>query len=156
MKRSAVSLAEVADYNTLNYAFWRAARGKRDRLEVKRFEANLEHELYRLSSDIVHETLDLGVFNSFRVYDPKPREINAPSFRERVLHHALMYHIGPVLERAAVFDSYACRKNKGVVRAVQRAQQHLQRFPWYAQIDISRYFDSIDHENPQHAAGKEV
>ena len=146
MKRSSVSLAEVADCNTLSYAFWRAARGKRDRLEVKRFEANLDQQLSSLSHDILHETLNLGTFNSFRVYDPKPREINAPAFRERVLHHALMYHIGPVLERTAVFDSYACRKNKGAVRAVKRAQHHLRRFPWYVQIDIARYFDSIDHE----------
>ncbi len=146
MKRSIVSLTEIADLRTLSYALWRAARSKRDRPEVKKFVANWADELTRLSHDTLNETLALGRFNFFRIYDPKPREISAPSFRERVLHHALIYHIGPILDRAAVFDSYACRKNKGNVRAVKRAQQHLRRFPWYVKIDISHFFDSIDHE----------
>lgn len=146
MKRSTVGLVEIADFTTLSYAFWRAARSKRDRAEVKKFVANWDDELARLSHDILNETLTLGKFNFFRIYDPKPREISAPSFPERVLHHALIYHIGPVLDRAAVFDSYACRKDKGAVRAVKRAQQHLRRFPWHVQIDISRFFDSVDHE----------
>lgn len=146
MKRSGVSLAEIADIKTLSYAFWRAARGKQDRWEVRKFAENLEAELAGLSRDILSGAFEPGRFNTFRIYDPKPRVISAPSFRERVLHHALMYHLGPVLDRTAVFDSYACRLYKGAARAVKRAQQHLRRFPWYVQIDIAGYFDSIDHE----------
>jgi hypothetical protein len=83
---------------------------------------------------------------SFRIHDPKPRLIHAPCFRDRVLHHALMAHVGPVLDRALVFDSYACRVGKGNLAAVQRVQRHLRRRPWYAQIDIRAYFASIDHQ----------
>ena len=46
-------------------------------------------------------------------HDPKERTICAAPFRERVMHHALMNVCEPVLKRAAVFDSYACRKGKG-------------------------------------------
>ena len=61
---------------------------------------------------------------AFRIHDPKPRLIHAPAFRERVLHHALMAHAGPVLDRALVFDTYACRVGKGTLAAVRRCQQH--------------------------------
>jgi len=81
----------------------------------------------------------------FRIRDPKPRIIHAPCFRERVLHHALMAHVGPALDRALVDDTYACRLGKGVLAAVRRAQHHGRRFPWYAKIDIRAYFASIDH-----------
>ncbi|MGH7494793.1 MAG: reverse transcriptase domain-containing protein, partial [bacterium] len=146
MHRNNFSLADLADLNTLADAFWRAARKKQDRVEVQRFARHLDEQLDRLARQIRNETLTLGHFNHFRIHDPKPREISAPGFRERVLHHALIHHLGPILDRAAVYDSYACRKGKGPVRAVLRAQQHLRRFSWYVQIDIRRYFDSIDHE----------
>jgi hypothetical protein len=56
-----------------------------------------------------------------------------------------MAHVGPVLDRALVDDTYACRTGKGALAAVQRAQQHVRRFPWWAKIDIRAYFASIDH-----------
>lgn len=49
------------------------------------------------------------------------RAIFAPCFRERVLHHALMNHVGPALDRALVDDSYACRIGKGTLAATARS-----------------------------------
>ena len=67
------------------------------------------------------------------MHDPKERLICAAAFRERVLHHALMNVCEPVLERAAVFDSYACRKGKGRLRAVDRAQGYARTAPLVSQ-----------------------
>jgi hypothetical protein len=80
------------------------------------------------------------------VLDESDFALYSPCFRERVLHHALMAQVGPVLDRALVDDSYACRVGKGTLAAVLRVQQHLRRWPWYAQIDIRGYFANIDHE----------
>ncbi len=145
MKRSPVGLAEVADWHTLAAAFHRAALGKTRRDEVRLFRADLHGELARLRADILNGTVAVGSMRSFRIRDPKPRIIHAPCFRERVLHHALMAHAGPVLDRALVDDTFACRAGKGTVAAVQRARHHLRRHPWYAKIDIRAYFASIDH-----------
>lgn len=145
MKRSAVTLADVADGHNLAAAFWQASRGKAARADVAAFRADLERELASLRRDILDGTVRLGETRAFRIHDPKPRLIHAPAFRERVLHHALMAHVGPVLDRALVFDTYACRLAKGALAAVQRCQQHSRRFPWYAKIDIRGYFASIDH-----------
>ena len=59
----------------------------------------------------------VGDYHYFTIHDPKERTICAAHFRERVLHHAVMNVCEPVLERAAVFDSYACRKGKGQLAA---------------------------------------
>ncbi|HRC86615.1 MAG TPA: RNA-directed DNA polymerase, partial [Thermoanaerobaculia bacterium] len=59
---------------------------------------------------------------------------------------ALMAHIGPVLERALVADTFACRVGKGTLAAVLRAQANSRRYAWWAKIDIRSYFASIDHE----------
>ncbi|MBK8908172.1 MAG: hypothetical protein IPM60_09775 [Rhodospirillales bacterium] len=145
MRRSAVSLADVADAHNLAAAFWQASRGKAARADVAAFRANLDRELACLRGEILDGTVQLGEMRAFRIHDPKPRLIHAPAFRERVLHHALMAHAGPVLDRALVFDTYACRRAKGALAAVRRCQQHARRFPWYAKIDIRAYFASIDH-----------
>ncbi|MBF0631362.1 MAG: RNA-dependent DNA polymerase [Magnetococcales bacterium] len=145
MKRSAVGLAEVADWHNLAAAFHRAAQGKGSRDEVRFFRADLHGELARLQNDILDGSVAVGTMRSFRIRDPKPRIIHAPCFRERVLHHALMAHVGPVLDRALVEDTFACRVGKGTLAAVHRARHHLGRYPWYAKIDIRGYFAAIDH-----------
>ncbi len=143
--RSNIGLADVADIETLTTAFWQAARGKRLRRDMQSFAADLDGELARLREDILAGQVPEGRWTSFQIFDPKLRQILAPCFRDRVLHHALMLHIGPVLERALVDDTFACRPGKGSLAAVLRAQHHVRRFPWFVKSDMRAYFASIDH-----------
>jgi RNA-directed DNA polymerase len=145
VQRSPVGLEAVADWHNLAAALHRAGLGKGHREEVRRFRGDFEAQLGRLRQEILAGTVELGRMRSFRISDPKPRLIHAPCFRERILHHALMAQAGPVLDRALVADTYACRVGKGALAAVQRAQHHARRWPWYAQIDIRAYFANIDH-----------
>ncbi len=145
MKRSGVRLVDVADWHNLARAFHLAARGKRGRPDVETFRAGLDQELARLRAAILDGTVEVGRSRRFTIRDPKPRVIHAPVFEERVLHHALMAQMGPVLDRMLIADTFACRERKGTLAAIRRAQQHLRRQPWYAQIDIRSYFASIDH-----------
>jgi RNA-directed DNA polymerase len=145
MKRSNVSLEDIADWHNLANAAYRAARGKRQRSEVQAFLGDLNARLTTLQRQILEGSVVVGNSRCFTIHDPKPRIIHAPCFRERVLHHALMAQVGPVLDRALVYDTYACRTGKGTVAAVRRVQQHVRRFPWYGKLDIRAYFASIDH-----------
>lgn len=144
-RRSPLTLADVTTLDTLTSAFWQAARGKSEREDVQRFTLNLGVELARLADDIRSGRAPEGRWTSFQIYDPKPRRILAPCFPDRVLHHALMAHMGPVLERALVDDTFACRQGKGTLAAVLRAQHHVRRFPWFVKADARAYFASIDH-----------
>ncbi len=145
MKRALLRLEDIATWDHLQWAFWRASRGKRHRPEVQRYEASLSRETSSLQRQILGEELVLSRPRSFEIRDPKLRWIQAPGFRERVLHHALMAWVGPIIERALIDDSFACRLGKGTLAAVTRAQQHCRRFPWYLKMDIRAYFASIDH-----------
>jgi retron-type reverse transcriptase len=145
MKRSAVGLAEIADWHNLATAFHAAARGKRGRGDVEAFRAGLDGELARLRAELLAGIWSPQPMRRFRIHDPKPRLIHAPCFRDRVAHHAIMAHVGPVLDRALAFDTYACRTGKGTIAAVQRAADHARNYEWFAQIDVRAYFASIDH-----------
>jgi retron-type reverse transcriptase len=145
MKRLLVRLEEVADWDRLAWSAYRAARGKCHSREVRTFLARCDEELKRLQLEILNGTIEVGKGIQFRIYDPKPRLIHAPCFRERVLHHALMDCLGPTLERSLISDTFACRTGKGPLAAVYRAQAHSRRLPWYAKMDVRGYFASINH-----------
>ncbi|MCP3915369.1 MAG: RNA-dependent DNA polymerase [bacterium] len=144
-RRQAIGLCEVAAFDNLCAAFQRAARGKRRRPEVQEFERDLERRIESLRCDILGSALEVGCARRFVIHDPKRRVIHAPVFRERVLHHALIACMEPTFERSHVFDTYACRPGKGSLAAARRVGAHLRRHPWYVQVDVRRFFDSVDH-----------
>lgn len=145
MKRVAIHLDAVARRDHLAWAFWRSALGKRHRPEVRHFAAHLDENLDRISTELRAGTLEVGRFDRFEIFDPKRRTIHAPHFPERVVHHALMAHLEPVIDRYLLDDTYACRKGKGSWAAVLRAQQHSRRWPFFLKLDVRSYFASIHH-----------
>jgi RNA-directed DNA polymerase len=153
MKRSAVSLAMVADFDNLVRAAVAAGRGKRLREEAAAFFNDFERTIVCLRDGILTGKAPVGAMREFRIFDPKERTISAPCFPDRVLHHALINHIGPVIDARMVDDSYACRIGKGCHAAIRRVQHFSRRFPWYVKIDIRHYFESIDHALLLHLLG---
>lgn len=145
MKRVRIALDEIASWPNLTRAVERATRGKRHRPDVVAFLADFDANLTTLQAQILDDTVPVGVMTRFQIRDPKPRVIHAPCFRERVLHHAVMALVGPVLERALIADTFACRLGKGTLAMVSRCQHHVRRFPWYAKMDVRQYFASVNH-----------
>jgi hypothetical protein len=145
MKRAGQLIEAIADPGNLRLAFWKAARGKRAKPDCRAFQADLGPNLAALRAELLAGVARVGDYHYFTIHDPKERLICAASFRERVLHHALMNVCEPVLERAAIFDSYACRSGKGQLAAVRRAAAYAGRYGWFLKMDIRKYFDSVDH-----------
>ena len=145
MKRVGYLWHEVLERSNLLRAYHQAARGKRHKQEVQRFSADLDANLDRLRAELESGSYETGHCNVFKVYDPKERTIHAARFEERVFHHALMNLCEPVLERQAVFHSYACREGKGRLKAIAVAQQAARRQAWHLKLDIRKYFESIPH-----------
>lgn len=145
MKRLRVDLDDLAAWDNLLLATWKAARGKRDRPEVAAFLARLDDAVAELARAIRDERAPLGSYRAFAVRDPKPRLIHAAPFADRVLHHAILNRTEAVFERGLVADTFACRPGLGSHAAVRRVQAHLRHHPWVAKVDVAGYFPSIDH-----------
>jgi RNA-directed DNA polymerase len=145
LKRPCIELKEVASYPNLALAAHKAARGKHQRREVRSFFQRFDENVNRIGNDILNRKVPDGRMKLFYIFDPKKRRIQAACFKDRVLHHALMNFAGPVLDRALVPSSFACRPKKGIHRAVAHVQAKIRKYPWYVKIDIEHYFDTIDH-----------
>jgi hypothetical protein len=90
MKRKNNLIEHIADFDNLRLAFWKAQRAHSAKEEVVRFRQHLERNLSELHKEILEVEVEVGKYHYFTIYDPKERTICAASFRERVLHHALM------------------------------------------------------------------
>ena len=146
MKRAAALWPRIVCWDNLLLAYRKARRGKRRRPDVAEFELSREANLFSIQKEMLSGHLTPGPYRLFTIYERKPRLIAAAPFRDRVVHHALMNVIEPEIDRRFIYDTYACRKGKGVHAAVNRYQQLAQRYDYVLHVDISRYFPSIDHQ----------
>ena len=145
MRRTRIDQDMVADYNVLANAAVKAASGKRGRPDIRHFFTGFDNNIGRIRQDLISGLAPYNRFRNFTIYDPKERVITAVGFDDRVIHHALMGLVGPVLEKAMIPHTYACRPGKGPLRSVIQAQVNIRKYPWYVKIDISKYFETIDH-----------
>jgi hypothetical protein len=81
---------------------------------------------------------------------PKPREVFAADFRDRIVHHLLVSHQERVFEPLFIHDSYACRKGKGTLAASDRLMTFLRRVTangrrgaFALKLDVASFFPSI-------------
>jgi retron-type reverse transcriptase len=144
---------EIYSFENLHAAYLRARRGKRDRIEVQRFELDLEGNLIQLQNELIWGEYKTGNYRRFVVTEPKERIVAALPFRDRVVQHAIVGAIEPLWERRFISDSYACRPGKGTHKGADRAQAMLRKVKrehgnghvFVLKADIAKYFHSIDH-----------
>jgi len=143
----------VVAFENLLLAFRKARRGKGHSPEVAEFGLNLEPELLCLQRELKAGNYWPGKYRLFTIYERKPRLIAAAPFRDRVVHHAVMNVLEAPLDRTFIHDSYACRKGKGVHAAVGRYQCWARRYAYVLQMDVAKYFPSIDCDLRQIPSG---
>lgn len=102
--------------------------------------------------------INAGTWRPQKTYDfesrkeVKRRIINAPTFRDRIFHHAFHRLIAPLIWKKFIFDSYGNIPSKGQHRAVKRLQHFLRAASnagtqvYVLYCDVAHYYDSISHE----------
>lgn len=128
-----------ATHNTLKH-------GRRYKAAGAAFKFNMENEVIKIRDELESRSYEPGQYNSFYIYEPKQRLVLAAPLKDRVVHHALHDVVEPLIDSKFIFDSYACRKNKGTHKAIIRAQRFLQANDYFVHLDVKKYFPSIHHD----------
>lgn len=88
---------------------------------------------------------------AFIVKEPKPREVFAAAFRDRIVHHLLFNYLNPILEEVFLPDSYSCRVGRGTGLGIKRAESFVKNASndfsqqaYVLKLDVKNYFGSID------------
>ncbi|KVU22282.1 reverse transcriptase [Burkholderia ubonensis] len=113
----------------------------------------LERNLRRLYDELAEGSYMPGRSKCFVITRPKPREVWAAAFRDRIVHHLLYNKIGPRFERSFIADSCACIKGRGTLYAAHRLEtkvrsitQNWSRRAFYLKCDLANFFVSIDKQ----------
>jgi retron-type reverse transcriptase len=138
-------------FSGLVQAYLDCRRRKRNKASAKAFEANLERNLCTLFDELSNGTYRPGKSICFVITRPKPREVWAADFRDRIVHHLLYNHIAPRFYAGFIADSCACIPTRGTLYAGKRLEakvrsitQNWQRPAHYLKLDLANFFVSID------------
>jgi len=122
-----------------------------DGVSFAQIEASgLETWLAGLREDLVSKTYRPDPVR--RVLIPKPdggeRPLGIPTIRGRVVQTAAKLVLEPIFEADFEDNAYGYRPARGAVDAVKDVHRHLcRRYTDVVDADLSRYFDSIPHDD---------
>lgn len=126
-------------------------RTKRRKHTATAFEINQESALFDLQQSVADGTYTPGPSTCFIITRPRPREVWAAEFQDRIVHHLLYNAIGARIERTFITDSCACIPGRGTLYAVRRLEHHVRsathnwsRPAHYLKMDLANFFVSID------------
>jgi retron-type reverse transcriptase len=137
---------QICAFENLYLASKKAEKGKRFRHEVAEFNARRFENLLEIQALLRAGQYPFGHFRTIKIVQPKPRLISAAPYPDRVVHHALINMIGPLFEHKFIRDSYANQTGKGTHAALDRCTYYARRYRYVWQLDIRKYFPSIDHQ----------
>ncbi len=127
-------------------AYLECRQNKRNSLNVLKFELHLIDNLWEIYESVNSFNYTPRRYIYFLTFSPKLREVFASDFRDRVVHHLLVRDLEPLFEPLFIYDSYSCRKNRGIHLAIERLRRFVQNrlYPYYLQLDIKSFFLSIN------------
>jgi RNA-directed DNA polymerase len=153
VRRRADAAANIFSYENLLRCYYDCRARKRYTVNAAKFEENFEWELLKLQRELKSHAYKPGKSICFVVTKPKAREIFAADFRDRIVHHVLVGYLEPIFEAKFIDQSYACRKGKGVHKAIEDLRRYTRqatkgcaRTAYYLQIDIRSFFVSLQKD----------
>lgn len=153
-----VPSAEQTDANHADFSFAELVqayldcrKSKRNSASALAFEINLERNLCQLDDDLRNGTYRPGKSICFVITRPKPREVWAADFRDRIVHHLLYNRIAPRFHASFIIDSCACIPERGTLFGAKRLESKVRSITqnWskpahYLKLDLANFFVSID------------
>lgn len=132
-------------------AYLDCRRRKRNTETALEFEFALEENLVKLYDDLISGNYEISESICFIVLYPKPREVWAACFRDRVVHHLIYNEISKRFYNRFIKDTYSCIPERGTTNAVKTLKRYVRAVTndytetaYYLKADLKNFFVSID------------
>lgn len=151
MKRHGNLFSKIVEEQNLAMAHQNAKRGKCWYQEVRMVDKNADELLIKLRESLVlgkHTTSEYKVFD--RTCGEKIRRIyKLPYYPDRIVHHAILQVVLPILVKNLIADTYACVPGRGIHKCARKIQSILRLDAdarYCLKMDLRKFYPSIDHE----------
>jgi RNA-directed DNA polymerase len=74
------------------------------------------------------------------------RKLGIPTLLDRIAQQVVRAYLEPKLDPQFHPDSYAYRKGRNAHQAIAKAQERMFNHDWILDLDIRKFFDTIDHD----------
>ena len=133
-------------FDTLIEAYYHCRQNKRGKPNAVLYEMDWSHDLYKLWREVVERRYEISRSICFVVTQPKPREVFAADFRDRIIHHWIAIRLEPLLDKYLPGNMCSNRKGYGTAAAVRQAYNIINdgQDGVIYKFDIQGFFMAID------------
>lgn len=150
MKRIGNLFDQIISLENLGLADKRAQKGKARQYGVRLHNEHREANLLTLHLMLRGGTYRTSTYDIFQIFEPKERTVyRLPYFPDRIVHHAIMNILAPILVTNFTRDTYSCIKGRGIhaaARAVNQALRDEEATRYCLKLDIQKFYPSINHD----------
>jgi RNA-directed DNA polymerase len=149
MKRVGNLYEKIISIENLNLADQIARKGKSKQYGIVVHDRNRDANIFALHQCLLNKTYRTSVYDTFKVYEPKVREVyRLPYYPDRIVHHAIMNILETIFVSVFTADTYSCIKGKGIHAAARSVKLALKDEPgtlYCLKMDIKKFYPSVDH-----------
>lgn len=150
-----MQLKDVFTFENLYKSYLKCRKGKRNKLEVIKYEINIVENLLSIEKNFKNGVYPNVKYYEFVIHQHKTRVIKATSFENRIIQACLCdYYLYDLLKPYYIEQSSAVQKGKGTWHAIKLVKKHMidmlketGSIDYYClKCDIKQYFASVDKE----------
>ncbi len=153
---------KVCDFDNLYRAMQHCKKNVLWKDSVAGYVKNGLANVHKLKDSVENGTYSIDKYTSFKVYEPKERDIVSTRFKDRVFQRSLCdNYFYPMITKSFIYDNAACQIDKGTEFARKRLVRHLQHYyreygceGHVVKADLSNFFGSTSHEVASNAVTK--
>lgn len=151
MKRAGNLWGQITDLENIKLAHRQARRGKSFYSEVKMVDADIQKYAYKIQQLLISKQFTTSKYEIEERFDGrKVRTIHKlPYYPDRIVQHALLNIVGPIITRSFIRDTYQSIVGRGTSDAAKRIKSLVRsdNCPTYAiKMDVQKYYPSVDNE----------
>ena len=160
-----MTFEELTTIEKLNNAFKECSKISHWKESTQRYKANMLLRNTELQNELRSGEYKIGNTIDFVICERgKRRQIKAPVIKDRIVQKVLCKEILiPALTKPLIYDNYASLKDRGTSFARKRIDIMLRRYiqkcgenGYILQIDIRKFFESIDHQTLREMIHKRI
>lgn len=150
MKKAGNLWSSLASVENIKQAHAKARKGKLHYKEVQKYDKDVDKYSSEISKLLLDKSFKTSPYLIQELFDGRKNRTvyKLPYFPDRVVHHALMLVVGPLIQKSLIRDTFQSLPNRGTSDAARRVKRLIvEKKPKYAvKLDIEKYYPSVNNE----------
>jgi retron-type reverse transcriptase len=150
MKRIGDLFKDICCIDNLLLADKKARKGKRNTIGVLEHDKEQDLNILKIHESLINKTYKTSNYSTFKIFKPKERLISSlPYNPDRIVHHAIMNVLEPILVSTFTTNTFSCIKGRGIhgaAKAVKTALKDVENTKYCLKLDIKKFYPNINHD----------